>query len=79
MLLNNASRASPTPKGVIYGISKIIIHEHFWLIDGHFYIIKHHSILQEKAATLSQPQTTNKCNCRVCVVRHNIGEAHPND
>ena len=30
------SCASPTPKGVIYGISKIIIHEHLWLIDGHF-------------------------------------------
>ena len=27
--------ASPTPKGVIYGNSKIIIHEHLWLIDGH--------------------------------------------
>ena len=25
-----------TPKGVIYGNSKIIIHEHLWLIDGHF-------------------------------------------
>ena len=36
ILLNNASRASPTPKGVIYGNSKIIIHEHLWLIDGHF-------------------------------------------
>ena len=23
-------------KGFIYGISKIIIHEHLWLIDGHF-------------------------------------------
>ena len=24
------------PKGVIYGHSKIIIHEHLCLIDGHF-------------------------------------------
>ena len=23
-------------KGFIYGHSKIIIHEHLWLIDGHF-------------------------------------------
>ena len=30
------SRASPTPKGVIYGHSKKIIYEHLWLIDGHF-------------------------------------------
>ncbi len=27
--------ASPTPKGVIYENSKIIIHEYLWLIDGH--------------------------------------------
>ncbi len=33
---NIASCASPTPKGVIYGISKKLIHEHLWLIDGHF-------------------------------------------
>ena len=26
----------PTRKGVVYGNSKIIIHEHLWLIDGHF-------------------------------------------
>ena len=30
---NNAS-AQPR-KGFIYGHSKIIIHEHLWLIDGH--------------------------------------------
>ena len=35
ILLNNASRASPTPKGGIYGNSKKIIHEHLWLIDGY--------------------------------------------
>ncbi len=28
--------ASPTPKGVIHGHSKIIIHEHLCLIYGHF-------------------------------------------
>ena len=33
---NIASRASQTPKGVIYGHSKKIIYEHLWLIDGHF-------------------------------------------
>ena len=33
---HSISCASPTPKGVIYGHSKIIIHEHLWLIDGHF-------------------------------------------
>ena len=27
--------ASLTPKGAIHGNSKIIIHEHLWLIDGH--------------------------------------------
>ena len=32
---NIASRASQTPKGVIYGYSKKIIYEHLWLIDGH--------------------------------------------
>ena len=32
---NIASCASP-PKGVIYGYSKKIIHEHLWLIDEHF-------------------------------------------
>ena len=32
---NIASCASQTPKGVIYGHSKKIIHEHLWLIDGH--------------------------------------------
>ena len=32
---NIASRASQTPKGVIYGHSKKIIYEHLWLIDGH--------------------------------------------
>ena len=26
----------PTRKGGVYGNSKIIIHEHLWLIDGHF-------------------------------------------
>ena len=34
--LKNISCASPTPKGVIYGYSKKIIHEHLWLIDEHF-------------------------------------------
>ena len=37
ILLNNTSRASPTPKGVIYGHSKKIIHEHLWLIDGYLW------------------------------------------
>ena len=32
---NNASRASPTPEGVIFGNSKKIIYEHLWLIDEH--------------------------------------------
>ena len=31
----NADFEHPTPKGVIYGNSKKIIHEHLWLIDEH--------------------------------------------
>ena len=34
-ILLRSSRASPTPKGGIYGHSKKI-YEHLWLIDGHF-------------------------------------------
>ena len=32
----NISCASPTPKGVIHGNSKIKIYGNWWLIDGHF-------------------------------------------
>ena len=41
-MCNNASCASPTPKGVIYGhFPHRVAHpkknyEHLWLIDGHF-------------------------------------------
>ena len=33
---NIDSCASPTPKGVYLWTFKKIIHEHLWLIDGHF-------------------------------------------
>ena len=35
-MCNNASCASPTPKGGYLWTFKKIIHEHLWLIDGHF-------------------------------------------
>ena len=47
--LNNASRASPTPKGIIYGISKKIIHEHLWLIDGHLWLKNIHDYPKREA------------------------------
>ncbi len=43
------SRASPTPKGVIYGHSKKIIYEHLWLIDGHLWRKKTKDIYVEKS------------------------------
>ncbi len=33
---NNASRTNLTPKGGYLWTFKKIIHEHLWLIDGHF-------------------------------------------
>ena len=63
MLLNIASCASPTPKGVIYENSKTIIHEHLWLIDEHFWL-KNKDIYVEKNKDIYDKKTNNLLSLR---------------
>ena len=62
LILTNTSRASQTPKGVIYGHSKKIIYEHLWLIDEHFWRKKTKDIYVEKSIYIYDEKHKNIYN-----------------
>ena len=61
--------ASPTPEGVIHGHSKIIIHEHLWLIDGHFWRKKTKTFMSKQCASPT-PKGVIHGNSKIIIHEH---------